>query len=274
MLNILSKDQRYFQIISQLLLLGYGFLFLQFSQNLESLLVLIMSCLLTQFFFSKIYKLEHIDYKSPLISALSLCILLRTQSLPLYFFAGFISIAGKYLLRWNNNHLFNPTALGLCIMLLLPNSVAWIPAGQWGSGVFLTFLVVSAGSTVVFRSVKSDVTISFILFYIAFIIGRTIYLGEPVRIPLHQLQNGSLLLFAFFMISDPKTIPDSRISRFIFSLIVVALSYYFQFHLYLNNSLIYSLVLVSLSRPLLDTLFPDKSFEWPARITKLQEKLI
>jgi len=42
-------------------------------------------------------------------------------------------------------------------------------------------------------------------------------LGEPMTIPFHRLESGSLLLFTFFMISDPKTTPDSRIGRIAFA---------------------------------------------------------
>ena len=41
------------------------------------------------------------------------------------------------------------------------------------------------------------------------LIGRALWLGDPLSIPLHQLQNGALLIFAFFMISDPKTTPNT-----------------------------------------------------------------
>jgi len=42
------------------------------------------------------------------------------------------------------------------------------------------------------------------------VIGRSLYVGEPLTIPFHRLESGALLLFTFFMISDPKTTPDSR----------------------------------------------------------------
>ena len=41
----------------------------------------------------------------------------------------------------------------------------------------------------------------------ALVFGRSLWLGEPMSIPLHRLQNGALLLFTFFMISDPRTTP-------------------------------------------------------------------
>ena len=60
-------------------------------------------------------------------------------------------------------------------------------------------------------------TYAFIAFYCALMFGRSIYLGEPMAIPLHRLESGALLLFTFFMISDPKTTPDSRAGRVLFA---------------------------------------------------------
>ena len=61
---------------------------------------------------------------------------------------------------------------------------------------------------------------AFIVFYCALVFGRSLYLGEPLTIPLHRLESGALLLFTFFMISDPKTTPDSRAGRVLFAALV------------------------------------------------------
>ena len=70
------------------------------------------------------------------------------------------------------------------------------------------------------RAARSDVTLAFLVFYLALVVGRSLWLGEPLAIPLHRLQSGALLLFAFFMISDPKTTPDSRAGRILFAALV------------------------------------------------------
>src|SRR2546422_5386760 len=57
---------------------------------------------------------------------------------------------------------------------------------------------------------------------------------------LKQLQSGALLLFTFFMISDPKTTPDSRAGRILFAIIVATGAAYVQFGLYRTNGLLRS----------------------------------
>ena len=64
-----------------------------------------------------------------------------------------------------------------------------------------------------------------------------------LAIPLHQLQSGSLLIFAFFMISDPKTTPASRLARFFFALAVAALAHYLAFIMQIRPALYIEMLL-------------------------------
>ena len=86
--------------------------------------------------------------------------------------------------------------------------------------------------------------------------GRSLYLGEPLTIPLHRLESGALLLFTFFMISDPKTTPDSRAGRVLFAALVAFGAWYVQFRLFRTNGLLWSLAACSTIVPLIDRLLP------------------
>jgi Na+-translocating ferredoxin:NAD+ oxidoreductase RnfD subunit len=77
------------------------------------------------------------------------------------------------------------------------------------------------------------------------------------------LQNGALVLFAFFMISDPKTTPDTRLGRILFAGLVALAAWYVQFVWYWGNALLWSLAGVTLTVPLLDWLFPGPRYAWP-----------
>ena len=95
------------------------------------------------------------------------------------------------------------------------------------------------------------------------IFGRAAWLGDPWAIPLHQLQNGAFLIFAFFMISDPKTTPDSRLGRVLFAAIVAAVAGWVQFGLFRPNGLIWSLFFCVPLVPILDRLFAGERYRWP-----------
>jgi Na+-translocating ferredoxin:NAD+ oxidoreductase RnfD subunit len=146
-------------------------------------------------------------------------------------------------------------------MMVLTNQV-WVSPGQWGSAAFFALLMACAGGIVVNRAARADVTYAFIAFYCALMFGRSIYLGEPLAIPFHRLESGALLLFTFFMISDPKTTPNSRAGRVVFAGLVAFGAWYVQFRLFRTNGLLWSLAAWSMAVPLIDWLLPGSRYAW------------
>jgi hypothetical protein len=209
------------------------------------------------------------EWKSALISGLSLCLLLRTRVLPWAAVAGVVAVASKFVLRvpradgHGTKHLLNPTN-GAIVLLLLCGAPAWVSPGQWGHHLPLAFGVAGFGSLVVHRSARGDVTLAFLAAWAALLFARAAYLGQAWAAPLHQLESGSLALFAFHMISDPKTTPDSRAGRLVFACLVALGAVLVQFVLYRTNGLLWSLAACSLIVPWLDRWLPGRAFEWSA----------
>lgn len=261
MRSLLPADPRVWQItmLSGLLLYGTGAL--GFDVKPLHATVIVVTALLTQLACTRIWRLPAFDPKSALISALSLCLLLRTNEVGVAIAGAWVAVASKFLLRWNDKHVFNPTNLALCVMLA--SGAAWVSPGQWGNAAFLAFLFGCIGMAVVYRAERSDVTVAFFTFYAALVFGRSIWLGEPLTIPMHRLESGALLLFGFFMISDPRTTPDSRAGRVLFAGLVALGAWYIQFRMFRTNGLLWSLVAVSLLTPLVDWLFHGKRYVWP-----------
>ena len=258
-------DPRWFQISALSGLLIYGMGWLSFEIGVAQAVVTLAAVLLTQCAGTRWAKLPAFDAKSALISGLSLCLLLRTNHLALAAVAGVVTIASKFLLRMNGKHLFNPTNFGLVAMMLATGGAVWVSPGQWGNVAFFAFLMVCAGGLVVMRAERSDVTLAFIASWIALVVGRSLWLGEPLAIPLHRLQSGALLLFTFFMISDPRTTPDSRTGRIIFAMLVAWGAWYVQFRMFRTNGLLWSLAVFSLCTPMLDWLLPGGRYRWTSR---------
>jgi Na+-transporting NADH:ubiquinone oxidoreductase subunit NqrB len=189
-----------------------------------------------------------------------LCLLLRTNSLELAIAAAVVTVASKFVIRIEGKHLFNPTNFGIVVMLLTGH--AWVSPGQWGNVAFFALLMAGLGGLVVTRAARSDVTLSFLVFYMGLVFGRSLWLGEPMSIPIHRLQSGALLLFSFFMISDPRTTPASRPGRILFALLVACGAWYVQFRLFRTNGLLWSLAACSVTVPLIDRLLPGRRYEW------------
>ena len=138
----------------------------------------------------------------------------------------------------------------------------WVSPGQWGNDVIVAFFMACLGGFVVNRALRSDVSLAFLGFYAALLLGRSLWLGEPLSIPLHRLHNGALLLFSFFMISDPKTTPNSKAGRLLFAMMVVLGAGTIQFVLFQTNGLLWSLALCSLSVPVIDKFLPGQGYVW------------
>ena len=254
-------DPRHYQIAVLTSLLFYGILWLDLEVRAVQAIGILITAQLTQYVCTRLFGLPRFDPKSALISSLSLCLLLRTNFLAVALVAASITIASKFLIRWNGKHVFNPTNFGLVAAILLTGEV-WVSPGQWGSGLYFGFLMACLGGLVVNRSSRSDVTYAFLGFYLAVLFGRSFWLGEPMTIPWHRLQNGAFLLFAFFMISDPKTTPDSRAGRILFALLVAVGAGFVHFVLYRPNGLLWSLALFAMIVPFIDRLLPGTQYQW------------
>jgi enediyne biosynthesis protein E5 len=257
------RDPRLYQIACLGGLLVFGVMRLDLQVQGIQAAAMLLTVLVTQYAGARLGAVPRFDPRSALISGLSLCLLLRTNVLLLAVLTAVVAIGSKFVIRYRGKHVFNPTNFALVAMMLLTGQI-WVSPGQWGSAAFFGFLLACAGGLVVNRASRSDVTYAFIGFYAAMVIGRSWWLGDPLVVPLHRLENGALVLFTFFMISDPRTTPDSRAGRILFAFLVAAGAWVVQFRLFRTNGLLWSLALWSLAVPLIDRLLPGGRYEWRA----------
>jgi len=260
-----EQDPRLYQIAVLAALLLYGMAWLDFDVGPENTMAILGTALATQYVCGVIWGLPAFDPKSALISGLSLCLLCRTNEPLLAVATAMAAIASKFALRWRRKHVFNPTNVGLVVMMLVTGQM-WVSPGQWGSAATFAFLLASAGGLVVTRARRADVTLVFLGTWAALLFVRSMWLDEPVAIPIHRLESGALILFAFFMISDPKTTPDSRAGRMLFAGIVAAGAYVVQFVLFRTNGFLWSLAVASLLVPVIDWLLPGRRYRWPSAV--------
>ena len=254
-------DPRFYQIAVLSGLLIYGLGCLHFDITPDRAALLLGTALLTQYLCTRLWRLPKYDPKSALISGLSLCLLLRTNYPAVAILCAVVTVTSKFVLRWNGKHLFNPTNFGLVFLMVLGMPI-WVSPGQWGNVAFFGFLMACLGGLVVNRAARSDVTYAFLISFAALQFGRAAWAMQRWQVPLHRMESGALLLFAFFMISDPKTTPNSRAGRILFACLVTALAGFIQFGLYRTNGILWSLAILSMAVPLIDALLPGRRYEW------------
>ncbi len=262
----LLNDPRIYQIVTLSGLLAFGWLARAFDIDPVHFIAILLTACAAQALGSFMIATKP-DFKSPLITALSLTLLLRADTLWPLMAAAAIAIGSKFMLRLNGKHIFNPANIGIVAMVLLTDA-AWTTPGQWGTAIWFAALLAGAGLFVTYRAARFDVPLIFLGVFAASLFARAIWLGDPFAIPLLRLENGALILFAFFMISDPKTTPDGAIARAAFAGGAALLAYVLTFHFFINDGLFYALAIATLVRPALEWLDPAPHYKWGDPVTR------
>ena len=268
MRNILSKSQkilslieiRVFQIFILGALLSAGVFTFDFSIRFIQIFLTFFAGLTCQYFWIKKLNLKKNSFLSAFISCLGIVLLLRSSHLWIHPLSAVLAICSKFLIQKNRRHIFNPSAFGICFVLFLPGS--WLSPGQWGSFFLMGAWVMALGSFVTRGVKRIDISWLFLFFYLGGLFLRNSWLEYEWAVFQHSALNGSLLVFAFFMISDPKSSPDHFLGKLFQAFFVAMMSLFIHYQLYKPNGFIYSLMLSSVFVPFLNKIFKAQAFEW------------
>jgi Na+-transporting NADH:ubiquinone oxidoreductase subunit NqrB len=257
----LPRDARVYQILFLAALLTTGVLLRDFSLQPLQMVLAFGAGLVTQCFWLERLGLQQKGFLSAIVTCCGLSLLLRSDTLWAHPLAASLAMSSKFVLRVNGKHLYNPANLGVIVAVtLLPGT--WVSPGQWGNDLAMAVWFLMLGTIVTSRARRLDVSWVFLGAFLGLVALRVLLLGQPWAIWSHQLGNGALLLFAFFMISDPMTIPNRRGPRIAYALIVAVGAVAWQYVLFRPNALIWSLFLLTPLVPLLDRWMPGPRFEW------------
>ncbi len=283
---MILQDQRDYQIIFLACFLGLGLSTRDWTIQPLLILVIALSCLITQWVLSAIVetqkKADIFDWqsnsvqialtsltsprvlnslRSALITALGLCLLLRGNSYQTMVLAGFLAIACKFLFRWGNKHFFNPANFGIIAALLLTND-AWVSPGQWGTDWWYLLLFAGMGGVVLKKVGRWDTSVTFLVTYAGLEAVRNFWLGWSLDVWLHQLSSGSLLLFALFMLTDPRSIPNATKGRICWAVAIAVVTIILQDYFYLTTAIFWALFIISPITILLDMIWSAPRFNW------------
>jgi Na+-transporting NADH:ubiquinone oxidoreductase subunit NqrB len=265
----LPQDPRWFQIAFLVSFLGLGLLARDFP--LWHAPLVLAACMGTQLACERALRLRPAGLLSPLITSLGLTLLLRAGAVWVPVLAGVLAIGSKYVLRVRGRHFFNPANFGLCCAMLATHQ-AWCSPAQWGESATLLLWILALGCAVAHRAFRSDVSLAFLGSWIALRAARVLYLGQRPPVLLHQLESGSLLLFTFFMISDPKTTPRSRPARIAFAGAVAVTAFALQLR-WIQNPIVWALFLCAPLTPLLDFIADKEKEKLPCASPQLSPSL-
>ncbi|ERN41435.1 Na+-transporting NADH:ubiquinone oxidoreductase, subunit NqrB [Rubidibacter lacunae KORDI 51-2] len=270
------KDVRDAQIVILSLFLFLGVGNRDWTIRPDLVVVIVISCLVTQWLAAVLLPwcralprtygpdlgaLMTLPWRSAAITSLGLCLLLRTNHVPTAILAACLAIASKFAFRNHGKHFFNPANFGIVVALLL-TSDAWVSPGQWGTDWWYGLLFVGAAGVVLGKVGRWDTSVAFLGTFAGLELARAQWLGYDWHVWTHQLGSGSLLLFAFFMLTDPRSIPDARVGRLAWAASIAGLTYVLQHWFFVAAAPFWALFAIAPLTPMFDEFWPAPRFRW------------
>lgn len=195
-------------LITVILLAGH--LTFGILENWTNILLSIGVCIVCEVGLGKLLvgKIPHLA--SAYISGISVGILIRSPYAWPYALCAALSIGSKYVLRWRNRHLWNPSNFGVSALLCLyPAAVAGLSI-QWGNFMWPMLVVWCLGSLTIARLKRFHICLSYVLAFIVLAGVRSLVTGHPFLASVAPLTGPMYQLFVFFMITDPRTTVSSK----------------------------------------------------------------
>ena len=149
-----------------------------------------------------------------------------------------LGMATKYLIRWRGRHIFNPSNVALVVAFVAlgprytePLDLWWIPMGPW---MIVTYAILIGGGVLIgWRLGLLGMEIAFMASFAIFValalapvpdhcMVASWHLSPLCGTSLWQIlvTSPEVLIFALFMIPDPRTVPDGRVARIVFGVMV------------------------------------------------------
>lgn len=291
---MLLKDARDYQILFLSLFLILGISTRDWTLQPQLILTLILTCVVTQWLVETViliwsnYKhrrtqqhsgIEYssnplkLPFRSAIITASGLSLLLRADSYITMIIAGFLAILSKFIFKFGSKHFFNPANFGIISVLSL-TSDAWVSPGQWGDDWWYALLFAGTGGIVLKQVGRWDTTAAFLGCYASIEAIRNIWLGWTWDVFSHRLMSGSLLLFALFMLTDPRSIPNARSARYLWAMCIAILTFILRNEFYVSTAIFWALFALAPITILLDYIWSAPQFSWSVLTANLSDVVL
>ncbi len=204
-------------------------------EGYRNILLSIGCSILTELILARLMFGKWKNLSSAYISGISVGILLRSTFLWPFAVTAIISIMSKYVLRFRNRHIWNPSNFGISWMLaFLPYGVAGLSI-QWGNNIWPMIIIWALGLIIVWRVKRLHITLTYVAGFVFFSFLRSMITGDTFLTEISPLTGPMYQLFVFFMITDPATTVKNRNGQILVAFLIA----FVEFILRLNQ-LIYA----------------------------------
>jgi Na+-translocating ferredoxin:NAD+ oxidoreductase RnfD subunit len=281
-----------------------GQLGLGFHVSVPQILAAILTCAVMEVALTFRSRRALVWPASAMLTGSGVALILRIPGMPAdepwsfhkwYVFAGVgaLSLLTKYVIRYRGAHLFNPSNIGLVIAFVVlgsgrvePLDFWWAPLNAWMVAAYA--VIITGGLLITARLRLLTVAGSF---WITLAIGLGLLAASGHCMTARWafapvcgfdfwrviVTSPEVLIFLFFMITDPKTVPAGRVGRAVFGVLVGVASTMLvaaqTTEFGTKVALLGGLVVVCAARPILDRLVPapqssaDRLGRFAARVT-------
>jgi Na+-transporting NADH:ubiquinone oxidoreductase subunit NqrB len=215
-------DPRYLiAFLITLVLLAAQFRYHMFG-GYERLGIALGVCMATEALFSWFDRGRVVNLQSAYISGISLTLLTKPQGAALWPFAlgGFLAISSKYVLRYRDNHLWNPTNFAITILLLTAPDRVSVLSHQFGNDIGTNLVIWTFGLIIALRVGVLHITLAYLASFLVLGSLRATVLGLPVLPEIAPITGPMYQLFVFFMITDPRTVVKGRRKQIVVAILI------------------------------------------------------
>jgi Na+-translocating ferredoxin:NAD+ oxidoreductase RnfD subunit len=261
---------------------------LHFRVTIPQILAAILTCAVLEVVLTFRQSRSFVWPASAMLTGSGVALILRVVGTPAddpwntYAWYVFAAVAGlslltKYVIKYRGSHVFNPSNIGLVVAFIVlgitrvePLDFWWAPLNVW---MITAYAVIIGGGLLITRRLKLLELAA--TFWIALTVGVGLLAASGHCMTANWafapvcgvdfwrviVISPEVLIFLFFMITDPKTVPAGRVGRILFALLV-AVSSVLLMAPQTNEwgtkvGLLAGLVVVCAARPILDRLLPD-----------------
>jgi hypothetical protein len=162
----------------------------------------------------------------------------------IWIFIGVVALgmATKYLIRWRGRHIFNPSNVALVVAFVAlgpqrtePHDLWWIPMGPW---MIVTYAILIGGGFLIAWELKLlGLELGFLIAFAVFVAIALAPVPDHCMVASWHVTpmcgrdlwqvlvtSPEVLIFALFMLPDPRTVPDGRLARVVFGVLVALLA--------------------------------------------------
>ena len=266
-----------------------GQLVLHWPLSVPQILAAILTCAVLEVVITFAQRRIIVWPASALLTGSGVALLMRVVGTPadhpwatndLLMFAGVaaFSLLQKYVVRYRGKNLFNPSNVGLVLAFLVfgnsrlePLNLWWAPLNVWMIAAYAIILV--GGTYVVWRAKMLTLSATF---FVAFAILQGVLAGSGHCMTANWAfapvcgaeyyrviaTSPEVLIYAYFMVTDPPTVPAGRVGRIVFALAAAVSTTLLMApqtdEFGTKVALLGGLTVLLLAHPLFDRLLPEK----------------